>query len=295
MAKPPQIPRPGSIRDPLLGDVERTTLDAEMERAYGDEWGTKLRDALVSQPPGPLLDYRGTVDEHLQKPLTVITSDSTKIPHYTKRDHTIRNSEAAARAMGLSPEAVRQHEVGHAIAPPRKSGFELRGDTLWHTDMDRSLQPAESMRVLFDEHPELRNHPAVAELGMNYGRHLSYASTLPEIVAEANRLRRLEYGVHGKLPLDDASRMDMLEGWLKADPTQQRVPDDVLPSSLSPWPDRELQQFGPNAGKPAEGYNTLREQMRILLPRMPARKRDLFIEWFNRGADARGPSEVQYA
>lgn len=274
-----------SSPDPGFAPTDATmysvTPESFLRGQYGDDTD-KVIDSMIAAPQPAAIRYpaAASLEEHLQNPYFVFMARRPGLKsHVSGAGRNILINPAQAEALGSSPGYVYQHEFGHVMAPMR--GTLREGNPQMDHDFLR--------KVLLDNYPELAKNPKI--LSRFAGERLGHISETVEVPAYLNHLRRLHYGLTGDALLTPEDRLRFITEVAKGPKGDLGKPSMKFESM---FPGSPTMQHGPNAGQPAEGYEKIRQYLRMILPNLkPGQKRDV-IETFNKGASATNPNEAAY-
>lgn len=273
-----------SSPDPGFAPTDATmysvTPESFLRGQYGDD-ADKVIESMLAAPQPAAIRYpaAASLEEHLQNPYFVFMAPGQGLRSNVSgagRNMTI--SPRQAEQYGTSPGYVYQHEWGHAMAPMKGT---LRDG---NPQMDHGTLKA----LLLAEFPQLAKRGNVANSAAERLQHISETTEVP---AYLNHLRRLHYGLTGDALLTPEDRLRFITEVAKGPKGNLGKP--ALRTETM-FPGSPEMTHGPNAGQPAEGYEKIRQYLRLILPRLqPGQKRDV-IETFNKGASTTNPNEAVY-
>jgi hypothetical protein len=258
--------------------IARTTLDDELEqRFYGPAYGEVRAAATANTPPPSVKHPFGNLDKQLQSPLYMVShpEGSTARSGADVRGF-IEISPGDAKKYGVSRDAVSSHELGHHVSPVYGASREYQKRIGWFAE-----------RLLRD-HPNLKNNPGILDF---MARRHAYLSTPPERAAIGHQYRRAEYGVSGNKMTTEGDIIRALRGIMDSPPQPIAKPSMKVDAL---YPADPIMQYGPGAGKPAEGYNTLRNQLRLIYEGLNNNSKREVIDILKSGASTSNPNEVMY-
>jgi hypothetical protein len=267
--------------EPTQATMYRVTPEEFFKGQYGDDWG-KVKASMEDAPQPPTIQYpaAASVEEHLNNPYFVFMAPRQGLKsHVSGAGRNILINPVQAEQYGASPGYVYQHEWGHAAAPMygklREGNPEMDADFL--------------RKVLLDNYPELADNPKILSGLVN--KRLGHVSSTKEVPAYLNHLRRLHYGLTGDPLASPQSRLDFLNEVAKGRKSELGKPSMKFEAM---FPGAPTMRYGPNAGSPAEGYEKIRQYMRMIMPNLkPGQKRDV-IQTFDKGASTKDPNENVY-
>ena len=274
-----------SSPDPGFAPTDATmysvTPESFLRGQYGDD-ADKVMDSMLAAPQPAAIRYpaAASLEQHLQNPYFVFMARRPGLKsHVSGAGRNVLINPAQAEQYGASPGYVYQHEMGHVMAPMR--GTLREGNPQMDPDFLR--------KVLLDNYPELAKNPKI--LSRFVGERLGHISETTEVPAYLNHLRRLHYGLTGDALLTPEARLRFITEVAKGPKGNLGKPSMKFESM---FPGSPTMQHGPNAGQPAEGYEKIRQYLRMILPNLkPGQKRDV-IETFNKGASTADPNEAVY-
>lgn len=253
--------------------MQRTSLDELLaKKKYGGAY-PEVRESMLAADEYPSLMYPGakSQEEFLANPFYVLMAQDPA------------SSGQIANAMILSPGQAKRHHV-----PLSRIGQHELGHATTQIGSYSGRKPLVEQQALMDQ--LARDYPDLAardKIFPKFAKRLEYMSDPNELAANLNHMRGLNYGVTGNPLLTPEDRIRFIQQFGDA-PIRDPGEPSMFPDTM--FPGDPMMQHGPNAGKPAQGYNFMEQGLRQIIPRLSPRQMKALESIFNKGASA---SEVE--